>query len=179
MIHLPVIVQIVLGALVAVAAIYDVRWRRIPNWLVLSGPLAGFTLNPLLYGWAGLKLSLLGFGLAMLVYFPLYVVHGMGAGDVKLMAAVGAIAGPAAWFNILLLTALLGAAIAFVLLLLRGRLRSTLWNVGYILSELMRFRAPYLRREELDVNHPTAVTLPHGATIALGCLCFLAAAALR
>jgi prepilin peptidase CpaA len=179
MIHLPVIVQVLLGALVGVAAIYDIRWRRIPNWLVLTGLLVGLTLNPLLYGWTGLKLSLLGLGLAMLVYFPLYAVHGMGAGDVKLMAAIGAIAGPDAWFNILLLTAVLGAAIALLLLLLRGRLRSTLWNVGYIISELMRFRAPYLRREELDVNHPTAVTLPHGATIALGCLCFLVAAALR
>jgi prepilin peptidase CpaA len=176
MMEIPLIVKILLVGLVGTAAVYDMRWRRIPNWLNLTGVLAGLALNTALFGWEGLRLAGMGIGLAMLVYFPLYIVRGMGAGDVKLMAAVGALVGPGTWLGIFILTAILGAAIGIVLLLLRRQLRGTLWNVGYILSELMHFRAPYVGREELDVKHPLTLSMPHGATIALGCIAFLAVA---
>jgi prepilin peptidase CpaA len=85
------VIKVVLLALVLTAAFYDLRWRRIPNWLVLAGVLLGFGLNGFLSGapLRGLLQALLGFGLASLVYFPLYVIRAMGAGDVKLMMAVG------------------------------------------------------------------------------------------
>src|ERR1700693_231262 len=118
----PVIFQIVLVLLVTRAAIYDIRFRRIPNWLVLTGLVLGLGLNTFLFRWSGARASLLGIGLAFLIYFPLYLMRGMGAGDVKLMAAIGAIVGAANWFGIFVVSALLGGLVALIVLLVRGRL---------------------------------------------------------
>jgi Flp pilus assembly protein protease CpaA len=100
----------------------------------------------------------------------------MGAGDVKLMAAVGAVMGPANWFAIFLLSNILGGVAAVLLLLSKGRLWRTLSNVGYMLYELAHLRPPYMRKEELDLQSPKAVTMPHGLAIAVGSISFLVAA---
>ena len=154
--------------LVLVAACFDIRWRRIPNWLTLSGMAAGFALHTALEGWAGLRLAgtglLLGFG----VYLLFYCLRAMGAGDVKLMAAVGAIAGPAGWFPVFLATALAAGLMAVGVSLANRRLGKTLWNVTFLAAELMNFRAPYGRRSELDVTSPQSLRTPHGVAIAAG-----------
>ncbi len=173
----PIPLQVVLAAVVLVAAVTDLRSRKIPNWLTLAGVLAGILLNSFLavdrYNW---RSALFGMGLAFLVYFPLYLLRGMGAGDVKLMAAVGALVGPANWFAIFILSNVLGGVAAVLLLLSRGRLWGVLHNVGYMLNELLHFRPPYLRKEELDLRSPKATTMPHGVAIAMGSLAFLLAA---
>ncbi len=168
-------VQAALAALVIVAAAYDIRFRRIPNWLSVAGFLAGLGLNTAFGGWNGLKSSTGGFALAFCAYLLLYLIHAMGAGDVKLMGAVGALAGASNWFYIFVATAVFGGVAAIVLSLARGRLRRTLWNVGFVIAELSHFRAPYLAREDLDVKSKKALTLPHGVAIAVGALVFLAA----
>ncbi len=172
---LPVVLQIVLLLLVAIAAVYDIRFRRIPNWLVLTGLLAGAGLNTFLQQWSGVRTSLLGIILAFLIYFPLYLLRGMGAGDVKLMAAIGAIVGPANWFGIFIVSALLGGIAAAILLLARGRLANSLWNIGFLFQRLLSLKAPYAR-EELDLSSPKSVKMPHGVAIAAGTAIFLAAA---
>ena len=101
----------------------------------------------------------------------------MGAGDVKLMAAVGAVAGWQNWFGIFLITAILGGIMALILAATRGRVRKTLWNVGFILSEMKSGRPAYVGKEELDVKNPKALGLPHGAVIAVGTIFFLALSA--
>ncbi|HEV8039465.1 MAG TPA: prepilin peptidase [Bryobacteraceae bacterium] len=171
----PVIFQIVLVLMVSIAAVYDIRFRRIPNWLVLMGLVLGLGLNTFLLRWPGARASLLGIVLAFLIYFPLYLLRGMGAGDVKLMAAIGAIVGPANWFGIFIVSALLGGIVAVFLLLARGRLLNSLWNIGFLAQRLFSFRAPYAR-EELDISSPKSVKLPHGVAIACGSVLFLAAA---
>jgi len=132
----------VLALVVIVAAVYDVRFRRIPNWLVLSGLVLGIGLNTFLFEWSGLRFSLKGLGLGLVVYFPLYLLRGMGAGDVKLMAAIGSIVGWANWLGIFLVTAVLGGFVAIILLLGRGKLRSSLWNVGFLIQRLGTLQAP-------------------------------------
>ena len=173
---IPVVLQVVLLAVAFVAAIYDSRYRRIPNWAVLAGLLLGIGLNAFLFEWDGIWTSFKGIGLALLIYFPLYLLRGMGAGDVKLMAAIGAIVGWVYWLCIFFLTAVIGGLIAIVLLVLRHQLQRGLSNVGYLVVQLLSFRAPYARREELDITSEKAVKLPHGVTIAWGCILFLAAA---
>lgn len=177
---------LVLLALVLAAAVYDIRYRRIPNWLTGTGVLAGLGLNAFLRQswpggltslWPGLWFSLKGFLLAFGIYMLLYVLHAMGAGDVKLMGAVGAVVGVADWFGIFIITAILGGVMALIVVLLRGRLKKTFWNVGFILSELGHARPAYVAREELDVRSPKALRLPHGAIIAIGTLFYLAALA--
>jgi len=103
-------VEAVLLALVLAAAVYDVRYRRIPNWLSLAGVLIGVALNAFLdQGRRGMFVaSMLGLAIAFIVYFGLYALHAMGAGDVKLMAAVGAIVGWPNWFGIFIVTAIIG-----------------------------------------------------------------------
>lgn len=171
----PIVFQIILVLVVSVAAVYDARFRRIPNWLTLTGLILGLGLNTFLFEWAGARTSLLGIGLALLIYFPLYLLRGMGAGDVKLMAAIGSIVGAGNWFGIFVITALLGGVVAVILLLSRGRLRNSLLNVGFLIGRLASLKAPYAR-EELDLSSPKAMKLPHGIVIAFGSLLFLAAA---
>jgi len=176
--YLPPIVQALLLLVVVSAAIFDIRERRVPNWIALAGLLLGIALNVFLFETAGLWMSLKGFGLAFLIYFPLYLVRGMGAGDVKLMAAVGGIVGWANWLGILVLTALMGGLAAVVIVLARGRVRQTLENIWMILMSLGHGRAPYRVDPNLDVRSGKGIRLPHAAMIACGAIGFLVAAAI-
>jgi prepilin peptidase CpaA len=171
----PPAVRILLIFIVFLAAIFDLRSRRIPNWLSVTGVLLGLALNLFLGETPGLLFAAKGLGLAMLVYVPLYLVRAMGAGDVKLMAAVGSIVGPMDWLGVFLLTALLGGPIAIVTAMSRGRLAQSLSNVLTIVRELGHFSAPYRRKEELDIHSARAMTMPHGAIVALGVTAFLVA----
>lgn len=171
---LPETGQILLGILVLVAAVYDIRYRRIPNWLVLTGIIAGLVWNACdLPVWPGLKRSAAGLGTGFALYFPLYLLRARGAGDVKLLAAAGAIAGAGNCVWIFALTAVLGGLIALILLLFVGRLRKTLFNIGWILNDLMHFRAPYRSSQELDVGSEKGLRLPHAAMIAIGSTAFV------
>jgi prepilin peptidase CpaA len=171
-------VQAVLIAVVLLAGIYDVRTRRIPNWICLSGIVLGIALNAFVYrGLPGLILALEGLGLGFGVYFILYALHAMGGGDVKLMAAVGSLVGWRDWLGIFFITALVGGVLALIVVLLRGRFGKTVANVGFILGEMMHGRAAHVSREELDVKNPQSVGLPHGAVVAVGTLFFLASSA--
>jgi hypothetical protein len=93
------------------------------------------------------------------------------------MAAVGAIVGAENWFGIFIVTAIIGGIMSLLLVIARGRLQKTLFNVGFILSEMKSGRPAYLKNEELDVKSKKALGLPHGAVIAVGCIFFLALSA--
>jgi prepilin peptidase CpaA len=167
-----------LFALVAGAAAYDIPYRRIPNWLTASGVLAGLAMNTFLYqGWSGVRLSLGGLALGFGAYLILYMLRAMGAGDVKLMAALGALVGWQDWIGIFIVTAIVGGFASLALMTLRGRVKKTLWNVGFVLTEMKSGRAAYLASEELDVRSAKAVGLPHGAVIAAATLVFVAMSA--
>jgi prepilin peptidase CpaA len=165
--------QILLGILVAIAAVFDIRYRRIPNWLVLAGIIVGLAWNVYSSGWSGLLRASEGLGLGFILYFPLYLIRARGAGDVKLLAAVGAIAGPLNCFWIFLLTAILGGIIALLLLIFRSRVRQTFFNVGWIIRDLLHLQAPWRSSDELDVTTNQGMRLPHGAMIAVGALAFI------
>jgi prepilin peptidase CpaA len=172
---LPWTVQLLLAAVVLVASYYDIRYRRIPNWLTLPCVIVGFALNAFLEPpvWHGLGDAGLAVALALLFNFPLYLLHARGAGDVKLLAAIGALVGWRDWVAIFILSGILGGLLAVVLMLAKGRFRKTLWNTASIISEMVHFRAPHLKSEEFDVNSPLSFRLPQGAVIALGCCVLL------
>jgi prepilin peptidase CpaA len=171
-------VEALLLAVLLGAAVYDVRYRRIPNWLSVGGVLVGLALNTFLYqGGPGLRFALSGMAAGFGVYFVLYALRAMGAGDVKLMAAVGAIVGWHDWVGIFLITAILGGMMALILVALRGRVKKTFWNVSFIISEMKSGRPAYMGKEELDVRSPKALGLPHGAVIAVSSIFFLALSA--
>jgi prepilin peptidase CpaA len=168
-------IQILVAVVVLAAAATDIRSRRIPNWLTLSGVIAGIAANWTISGLPGLKTSLSGLALGFGVYFVLYCLRAMGAGDVKLMAAVGAIVGPASWIAVFFATAIAGGVLALVLMIRKKRVRETLGNSLFITGELLHFRAPFERGKHLDVKNPNALRMPHGVAIAVGtvtCLLF-------
>ena len=96
--------MIVLG----VAVFTDLRSRRIPNWLVLPFLPLGIAVSAWFHGWHGVVQSLEGAGVGILVFGVFFVMGGMGAGDVKLCAAIGAWIGPGQLFIALVLTGLAG-----------------------------------------------------------------------
>jgi prepilin peptidase CpaA len=132
-------------------------------------------MNAFLYPvWSGLKSGLIGFAMGFGIYFALYAVHAMGAGDVKLMGAVGALVGWQNWLGIFAITAVVGGLMALIVILARKRFMKTIFNVGFIFSEMKSGRAAYMSREDLDVKSPKSMGLPHGAIIAVGVFFFLA-----
>jgi prepilin peptidase CpaA len=162
-----------MAILTLVAAAGDLRNRRIPNWLAACGLAAGFVLQGALAGWPGIRAAFLGCGLALLIYVPLFALRAMGGGDVKLMAAVGSLAGPQNWLVIFILASLAGGVWALLLILSRGAMGQALINAVHILTEAGRLRPPYQSRPELDVAHPKALSVPHGVAIAVGTGVFL------
>jgi len=161
---------------VMVATVTDLRSRRIPNWLTVTTLALGFVLNALIAypsPLAGLWLAAKGFALAFTINLVMYMLHMTGAGDVKFLAGIGAMVGCSDFVGIFMLTALIGGVLAVVLMLLKGRVRQTLWNIGYMISELMSWRAPHLTREQLDVGSSKALRLPGAVRIGLGVVAFL------
>ena len=170
---MPNVLKLTLVALVLLAAAYDFRFRRIPNWLNLSGVVVGLGLNTFLFARHGFVAALLGASLAFALYFPLYLLRAMGAGDVKLMAAIGAVVGPQNWFLIFICTAIAGGVLALAVALNKGKLKGTLRNVAVLGNELTHFRPPARDHQTLDVRNRRAMRLPHGVAIAAGSLLFV------
>lgn len=165
--------QVLLAILAIIAAVFDVRSRRIPNQLVLAGIVAGLAWNVFEYGLSGFARAGEGLGLGFILYFPLFLLRARGAGDVKLLAAIGTITGPGNCFWIFLLSAILGGIIALVIVMFRGRARKTILNMAWIVRDITHWRAPYRRSEELDVRTDKAMRLPHAASILAGVIAFL------
>jgi prepilin peptidase CpaA len=159
--------------IVLVGGWIDLRSRRIPNWLNLSGLILGFGLNAFFLQADGVKLAAGGLGLALLVYLPLYLIRAMGAGDVKFMAAIGALIGPENWLGIFLTTAVLGGVASLCLIIARNRLHVTLANLSTIANELLHGRMPFHKDPSLDVHDQRALGLPHGTIIAISSCIFL------
>ena len=99
-------------SMLALATSTDFVDRRIPNGLSLGGAVVGFAVHAYLFGRTGLGLSLLGWAVCLACFMPLYLGHGMAAGDVKLMAMVGAFLGPIDGFIACLFTLIAGATLA-------------------------------------------------------------------
>jgi len=155
---MPTVVEIPLIAFVCVAAWSDVRTRRIPNSITVSGAAVGLVLHIFYGGAYGAIQSLAGAALGLAIFIALYAAGGMGAGDVKLFGAIGAFAGPQALIPVFVFTGLLGGIAGVALALWRGRLRVTL-------SRTLRWQ-----QVRAAAAAPDALRLPYGAVIAGGTL---------
>jgi prepilin peptidase CpaA len=167
-------VCIALVLLVSVAACIDARSRRIPNGLNATAFVLGLTLSIQADGLAGFWNSIQGFALAFGVYLALYLFRAMGAGDVKLMAAIGSLVGPANWLTLLLFVSVAGAVMALIAVTIRGRLRDTVRNTYVALAELIHLRVPAARYPQLDISSGVGFSLPHAVPIAVGTFVFVA-----
>lgn len=156
------------AAVAVTAAITDVRDRRIPNRLTYSAMIAGLALQAAAHGWHGLLFSLAGGGLFGGAFLVFYLVRAMGAGDVKLAAALGCIIGPGASWQVLFLTAMAGAVMAIVVMVATGRILQTLRNTLSVAG----FHATHglSTHPVVNLDNPTAVRLPYGLAFAAGTL---------
>ena len=123
-------VVVVVAAGVLAAAIVDLRTRRIPNTLTAAMAVLGVGLAVAGLSGVAWPASLAGLALGAALMMPGHLLGGTGAGDVKLMAAVGAVAGPATVVNAFLFTALAGGVLALAVAARRQRLGATMAVAG-------------------------------------------------
>ena len=153
-----------------VASVFDVKSRRIPNVITMPAFLFGLALHLALGGWRQMLCSLAAGLVCGLVFLLFYLAGGMGAGDVKLMMAVGCIVG---WSHLdfvyaLALTAICGGVMAVSLALYRGRLRETILNMGELISH--HKQEGLHPHPDLNIANVQTLRLPYALAIAGGCL---------
>ena len=149
--------------LAVVATFTDIRWRRIPNWATVPGFFLGLTLNVAHGGWAGLKTSVLGAGLGLLLLFPFVVLRSLGAGDWKLAGAVGSLLGPGTLTDLLLMSVFVAGLMAIALVIYKRRVWETMRNLKSLVGSLATFRMP---GPEVSLDNPSSLKVPYG--VALG-----------
>lgn len=152
----------------AIATAWDVAKRRIPNWLVLPFLAAGLALSGIQHGMRGLEGSLGGVALAALLIGPFCWLRGMGMGDLKLCAGLGAWMGPAALFFALVMTAIAGGLLAVGYAAYRGSLGRSLSGAGDLIAGILRGKTQ--RDGQISLENPAALSVPYAPAIAIGTL---------
>jgi prepilin peptidase CpaA len=163
---------VVLGlavALAAAAGAMDWRSRRIPNWLTVPGLLVGIAANAATGGLSGLKTSLLGAGLGLLLLLPFVFLRSLGAGDWKLAGALGAFVGPGVLLDLLMGSIFVAGIMALGLVIYKRRLIETLRNIGRMLGSMLTFRMP---GSEVSLDNPQSLKIPYGVALALTTLLY-------
>jgi len=161
---------ILLIPLAVVIAYYDVRYRRIPNAFVLAAFSAGVLMNAILGGLQGVYSSITGCALAFFLMFMLHIFGAMGAGDVKLFAAIGAVTGAQLVVPTFIVVVLTGGLLAVVSIIRAGILMTTMHRVLQIFVGMLpgwqmpKFTVP------LDRTH----TIPYGVAITMGSIISIA-----
>ncbi|HYK38276.1 A24 family peptidase [Alloacidobacterium sp.] len=151
-----------------IATFTDLRSRRIPNWLVFPFMIAGMAVSGWLHGWNGLGHSLAGFALGGLLFGVLSMMGGMGMGDVKLCAAIGAWVGPGQLMIALVLTGIVGGIMALVWAACGGFLGELFSGAGDLVFGLKkRGLRPH---PELVLDNPLTRKMPYAPAIAIGTL---------
>ena len=140
----------------------DWRWRRIPNWLTVSGLLLGVLVNSVVSGLAGVKTSLLGVALGLALLLPFVLLRSLGAGDWKLAGALGAFTGPGRLVDLLLASILVAGVMAVMLVIYKRRALQTIRNIGHILISLVTFRLPGTR---VSLDNPDSLKIPYGVAL--------------
>ena len=159
-----VVIISLLLPLAIIITYYDVRYRRIPNAFVLATLVSGIAVNSIFGGLTGLYGSLAGCALAFTLMFMLHLFGAMGAGDVKLFAAIGAVTGAPLVLQTFVIVILTGGLLALVSIVRAGVVVTTMQRVLQIFVGMLpgwqmpRFAVPTDRR----------YTIPYGVAITIG-----------
>ena len=157
-----------IAIVVGVAMVTDLRSRRIPNTLTFPALALALLVRFTLQGSLGLGLAVAGAVLAPAILLVVHLGKGIGMGDLKLAAAVGAFFGPVPAIVAMLVSAVLGGIIAIALLMRRGQL------LGDLLA-LVTSGIPFLKRTyDAPAGTPAVMTMPYGVAIGIGSLTTLA-----
>ncbi len=156
------------------AAGCDWRSRKIPNWLTIPGLVAGLTLHIIIGGWHGALFALEGAGLALVLLLPLVLLRGLGAGDWKLMGAVGAFLGPILFLCVLFASILAAGLMAVVQMVRAGRVAETFRNMGILIKGIFSFGL--VTHPQISLDNPELMKLPFGMAVAAATLLSFCAA---
>jgi prepilin peptidase CpaA len=158
-------------SVVLAAVVCDLRTRRLPNALTFGAAGVALAVHGAVGGWSELAHAALGWGVGLALFLPLYALGGMGAGDVKLLGAIGAWLGPmgAVWTG--LYGAIAGGVMALVVASGRGYLRTAFRNVGSMLfSWILVGPGPV---KGLTLADSGSIRLPYAVPLAAGVLATL------
>ena len=180
------IINLALSALLILCSIEDIRFNKIPNKYTMPAILAGLVLMTIHGGLPGMKDSLLGFLLSVALFFIPFAIGAMGAGDLKLMAAIGALKGLQFTISALLATALAGGAVVIVYMIYKKKMKTTLLRMFgliirpaakyiYIRSGNSRARKAYEYFEN-QKNNSEPIYIPYAVPISIGTFLVLSGA---
>ena len=155
---------ILLTPLAIIIAYYDVRYRRIPNAFVLATLAAGIATNAIFGGWPGVAASVGGCALAFVLMFTLHVFGAMGAGDVKLFAAIGAVTGAPLVLPTFIVVILTGGLLAIVSIIRARILITTMHRVLQIFVGML----PGWQMPKFTIPMDRKHTIPYGVAITMG-----------
>ncbi|HEU0204608.1 MAG TPA: prepilin peptidase [Burkholderiaceae bacterium] len=150
--------------LLTVAVVYDIAARRIPNWLVLAGLLSALACQPFVDGGVGLGSAAIGALIGLAIMFHFYLLRALGAGDVKLMAAVGAFLGPAQIVGAVLLTLAVGGVLGLAAALWSRSLSRVTTNLRLMLLVVVAGKSSGMSIADIE----TTGRLPYATAIAIG-----------
>lgn len=161
--------QVKLVAITLIVAAYiDGKQLRVPNWLTFPMVLSGLAFHLFAAGWPGLEMSLSGMFVGLLCLLPLYAVGGMGAGDVKLMAGIGAWLGAAITFSAFCASTIVGAFMAIWMVWRRKSFQHHYANFWMILTEFTQIKNPRELSQIAAERKPRMLLLPYGIPICIG-----------
>lgn len=157
-----------------VAALIDGYKLKVPNWLTFPMVLSAWIASAVFFGWAGLGWSLLGTAVGLGLLLPAYAIGGMGAGDVKLLAGVGAWMGVSNTLWAFVVSVIVGAVIALMMVLFKRRWRHHQSQFLAILTEILVVRDPNQLSAMAAERKSSMMLLPYGIPIAIGSIaCFM------
>ncbi len=149
---------------IIIAGYYDWKWRRIPNWLIISGLVTGFVLQALIGGFPALANALQGWLLGMALLIIPFILRGMGAGDVKLLGVVGAMQGWVFVVNAFLWMAVWGGIMAIIALLASGKMQILVLQLAAGYYPPWQVKLAVMKGKV----SPGKTTIPYGVAIGLG-----------
>ena len=159
--------QLALVLLLALAVAWDLNTRRIPNVLTIGGCLIALSLRAI-QGPESIGFGFLGLALGLLVSLPFVVAGGLGGGDAKLLAAVGAFLGPEQLWAAILVMGLVGGVMALLVAMRSGEMYDTLRRTWGLAGRMVGIRAIDEPRRTLATAG--ALTIPYAVPIAIGAI---------
>jgi prepilin peptidase CpaA len=156
------------------AAVIDGLKLRVPNWLTFHLVIGGWLFAAWTGGGSGLLWSLEGTALGLALLLPLYAIGGMGAGDVKLMAGVGAWVGPALTLGAFVSSAVVGGLMALAMIAWSGQFFHHWVMFQTIGHEILTVRDPSKLSNLAAARKPSMTLLPYGIPMAVGSIGYFA-----
>ena len=163
-----------------IAAYIDGKELRVPNKLTFPMIIAGWMWSSIYYGstgegwYIGLMWSLAGTAVGVATLLPAYSIGGMGAGDVKMMGAIGAWVHCSITFYAFCVSAVVGAILAIIMIIMAGEAKKHFNQFFFILNEITTIRDPEALAEIATERKTSMRLLPYGIPLAIGTVLYFA-----